>query len=193
MENVKLVAVGDGAVGKTSLLLTEETGVFPLDYMPTVFSGHFTSHITVGDEFFEAQLWDTAGQDDYDRLRPLAYPGADIFLLCFSIACRPSFDNVTTKWVPEIQHHCPDVPFVLCGTKTDLRDDADTLARLAARGQSVVSEEEGRELAESVGAAAYVECSALTGDGVAALFEAAVRSSQKVIEESSSKRACALL
>lgn len=60
-------------------------------------------------------LWDTAGQEDYDRLRPLSYPQTDVFLICFSIASPSSFENVTSKWYPEIKHHCPDAPIILVG------------------------------------------------------------------------------
>ena len=56
-------------------------------------------------------------QEDYDRLRPLAYPQTDIFLVCFSIENRTSFENVPSKWLPEIEHHCPHVPIVLVGCK----------------------------------------------------------------------------
>lgn len=66
-------------------------------------------------------LWDTAGQEDYDRLRPLSYPQTDVFLICFSIASPSSFENVTSKWYPEIKHHCPDAPIILVGKfKLDL-------------------------------------------------------------------------
>ena len=53
-------------------------------------------------------LWDTAGQEDYDRLRPLSYPQTDVFLVCFSVAgtsSRASFANAQTKWAAELQHH----------------------------------------------------------------------------------------
>lgn len=57
-------------------------------------------------------------QEDYDRLRPLSYPGTDIFLLCYSIENRSSFENVEAKWIPEIKHFCPDVPILLAACKT---------------------------------------------------------------------------
>lgn len=63
-------------------------------------------------------LWDTAGQEDYDRLRPLSYPQTDVFLICFSVASPSSFENVTSKWYPEIKHHCPDAPIILVGKFT---------------------------------------------------------------------------
>ena len=63
-------------------------------------------------------LWDTAGQEDYDRLRPLSYPQTDVFLICFSVVSPSSFENVTSKWCPEIKHHCPDAPILLIGRTT---------------------------------------------------------------------------
>merc|ERR1719316_2479135 len=69
-------------------------------------------------------LWDTAGQEDYDRLRPLSYPQTDVFLVAFSLISRASFENVKQKWWPELKHHCPGVPTILVGTKLDLRSYA---------------------------------------------------------------------
>ncbi|CAN0429251.1 unnamed protein product, partial [Phaeothamnion confervicola] len=68
-------------------------------------------------------LWDTAGQEDYDRLRPLSYPQTDVFLVCFSVVDPTSFHNVKLKWIPELQHHAAGVLFILVGTKLDLRVD----------------------------------------------------------------------
>lgn len=71
-------------------------------------------------------LWDTAGQEDYDRLRPLSYPQTDVFLICYSVASPSSFENVTSKWYPEIKHHCPDAPIILVGKLPALRREVDT-------------------------------------------------------------------
>ena len=65
-------------------------------------------------------LWDTAGQEDYDRLRPLSYPQTDVFLICYSVVSPSSFDNVSSKWVPEIRHHCADTPVLLIGELAQL-------------------------------------------------------------------------
>ena len=84
----------------------------------------------IGGEPYTLGLFDTAGQEDYDRLRPLSYPQTDVFLVCFSVVSPSSFENVKEKWVPEITHHCQKTPFLLVGTQIDLRDDATTIEKL---------------------------------------------------------------
>jgi Ras-related C3 botulinum toxin substrate 1 len=88
---------------------------------------------------------------------------------------RPQLENVTVKWVPEIRHHCADVPIVLIGTKSDLRDDRETVAALAASGQSVVRREQALKVQHKIKAVKYVECSALTQRGLKHVFDEAVR------------------
>merc|ERR1711879_1041950 len=89
-----------------------------------------------------------AGQEDYDRLRPLSYPQTDVFLICFSVVSKASFDNVKAKWVPEINQHATDVPMILVGTKADLRNDTDTLNQLQAKGLSLVQTDAAERLAK---------------------------------------------
>merc|ERR1719420_1142809 len=120
-------------------------------------------------------LWDTAGQEDYDRLRPLSYPQTDVFLVCFSVISNSSFENVKTKWVPEIQHHAPGVPIILVGTKSDLRKDQQTQNTLKNRGQSMVDTGAANGMAKEVGATKYLECSALTQEGLKQVFDDAIR------------------
>uniref|UniRef100_A0A2K6B1X2 Ras homolog family member C n=1 Tax=Macaca nemestrina TaxID=9545 RepID=A0A2K6B1X2_MACNE len=80
----KLVIVGDGACGKTCLLIVFSKDQFPEVYVPTVFE-NYIADIEVDGKQVELALWDTAGQEDYDRLRPLSYPDTDVILMCFSI------------------------------------------------------------------------------------------------------------
>src|ERR1700743_3349679 len=116
----------------------------------------------IGDEPYTLGLFDTAGQEDYDRLRPLSYPQTDVFLVCFSVTSPASFENVREKWYPEVQHHCPGVPCLIVGTQVDLRGDEAVGEKLRRQKLSAISAERGREMAKELGAVKYVECSALT-------------------------------
>jgi len=172
MTNVKCVVVGDGAVGKTSLLISYTENRFPVDYVPTVFD-NFTTGVEVDGKLINFALWDTAGQEEYSRLRALSYPETDVFLLCFSVVSPASFENIRTKWYPEVTHHCPDAKLILVGTKIDLRDDKETLEGL--QGEKLPTTEMGQKLSQEIKAKAYLECSALTQDGLRQVFEEAIR------------------
>jgi len=166
--------VGDGTVGKTCMLISYTTDSFPGEYVPTVFD-NYTAAMMVDGVSVSLGLWDTAGQEDYDRLRPLSYPQTDVFLICFSVVSPSSFENVTTKWCPEIKHHCPDAPIILIGTKIDLREDKEVIGQLSAQGLSAIKREQGIKMANKVRAVKYLECSALTQRGLKQVFDEAVR------------------
>ncbi|KAJ3099533.1 GTP-binding protein Rho1 [Phlyctochytrium planicorne] len=160
----------------TCLLIVFKTNVFPEEYVPTVFENHVIDVHLDGREI-QLALWDTAGQEEYDRLRPLSYPGAHVVLICFSIASPDSLENVETKWIPEVQHHCPGLPILLVGCKMDLRNDPVTIRDLGARRQAPVSPEQGLAMARKIGAYRYLECSAKSREGVFDVFEHATRAS----------------
>lgn len=167
-EEIKCVIVGDGAVGKTCLLITYSTSSFPgAEYIPTIFD-NYVAKVMVNNKVIQLNLWDTAGQEDYDRLRPMSYPQTNIFLVCYSVDSKTSLQNVETKWFPEIRHYCPETPIILVATKTDLRDDENHKTRM-------IPAEEGKGMAEKLNAVYYLECSARTGDGVQGVFDQAIR------------------
>eukprot|EP00475_Leptophrys_vorax_P021162 TRINITY_DN2889_c0_g1_i2.p1 TRINITY_DN2889_c0_g1~~TRINITY_DN2889_c0_g1_i2.p1 ORF type:complete len:133 (+),score=33.51 TRINITY_DN2889_c0_g1_i2:413-811(+) len=112
-------------------------------------------------------LWDTAGQGDYDRMRPLCYPDTDVFLICFGLNSRASFENVKSKWHKEILSHEAKAKIILIGNKCDLRKSASTV--------DLVSKDEAQRLCDQLGIKFYYECSAKSQEGMKEVFEAAAR------------------
>lgn len=183
----KLVIVGDGACGKTCLLIVFSKGAFPDLYVPTVFE-NYVADVEVDGRRVELALWDTAGQEDYDRLRPLSYPDSNVILICFSVDSPDTLENVQEKWISEVMHFCQGVPTILVGCKIDLRNDARTIEALSQLGQSPVSTAEGQAVAEKIKAINYLECSAKLNQGVREVFEAATRAALETKEKDSKKK-----
>ncbi|KAM9818963.1 rho-related GTP-binding protein RhoU [Syngnathus typhle] len=189
---VNCVLVGDGAVGKSSLVISYTTNGYPARYVPTAFD-NFTAVVVVDGMPIGLQLCDTAGQkwgvadesinDELERLRPLCYRNADVFLLCYSVVRPASFRNLSQRWVPEIRRHCPGAPLVLVGTQLDLREDVQVLIGLARSHERPVGSEEGRQLARQLGAAGFAECSALTQKNLKEAFDCAILASIRHIPD----------
>ncbi|KAH9914687.1 ras family-domain-containing protein [Fomitopsis serialis] len=156
----KLVVVGDGTARSDSISL------FAHSYIPTVFENYVTN-VNFDGKLVELALWDTAGQEEYDRLRPLSYPESDVILIVFSVDFPVSLQNVQDKWYPEVAHFCEGVPTIL-GTKRMLN----------AQGQVPVASEQGIAVAREIGAK-YIECSAKLGQNVQEVFGLALKESMK--------------
>jgi len=165
MSQVKLVVVGDGAIGKTCLLVVYAKGTFPEQYIPTVFENYTknVNHPDHGD--VSLALWDTAGQEEFDQIRPLSYSGSDIVFICFSLVDEDSLDNTRDKWLPEVQEHLSEVSIFLVGLKADLRDEMPDQAVPTERGEALVGD---------LGASQYWEVSAKAHMNVDELFNAAI-------------------
>lgn len=170
----KIVIVGDGACGKTSLLYVFTLGEFPTEYHPTVFENYATD-CRVDGKPVRLTLWDTAGQEEYERLRPLSYSKAHIILVAFALDSPDSLENAAVKWAQEVRKYCARAPIVLVGLKKDLRpvdDGSDPDYR-----SKYVLREQGERVAQHIGAKKYIECSSLTGEAVDDVFEVATRAS----------------
>ncbi|KAF4598467.1 Rho GTPase [Pleurotus pulmonarius] len=171
----KLVIVGDGACGKTSLLCSFALGEFPKEYV-TVFD-NYVAEIRLDDKPVQLALWDTAGQEEYERLRPMSYSKSHVILIAFSLDTPDSLENVTTKWIEEVRSICGStIPVILVGCKADLRPSAHH-PNTSDNPCPWVTREQGERVAQIIGARAYKECSALKIEGVDEVFEAATRAS----------------
>ena len=181
----KIVILGDGACGKTSLLNVFTRGYFPEVYEPTVFE-NYIHDIFVDGQHITLSLWDTAGQEEFDRLRSLSYSDTHTIMLCFSVDSYDSLENVKNKWVGEIADNCEGVKLVLVALKCDLRDN-DTEAitpnnihnnnnnSFKNKNNKLISYEEGYAMAKKIGALRYLECSAKSNKGVNEAFTEAAR------------------
>lgn len=192
--NRKLVLLGDGASGKTSLLNVFTRGYFPTVYEPTVFE-NYVHDIFVDNVHIELSLWDTAGQEEFDRLRSLSYDDTDLIMLCYSVDSKDSLENVESKWVGEIADNCPGVKLVLVALKCDLREqeneeDGEGEASAPAAGEQprekrpTINYDQGLEVARRINAARYLECSAMRNRGVNEAFTEAARVALSVKKDS---------
>lgn len=189
---LKCVLVGDGAVGKTSLIVSYTTNGYPAQYIPTAID-HFSARVEVDGRPVRLQMCDMAGQRwetkdgslnvEFERLRPLCYHNADVFLLCYSVVLPPTFRSVAERWAPEVRRLCPGVPVILVGTQSDLREDVQVLIRLAEEQERPVSEEDAQQCAQHIGAVAFAECSALTQKDLKEVFDTAIVASLQHAEE----------
>lgn len=132
---------------------------------------NYETNVEVDNQTIYLGLWDTAGQEGYDRLRPLSYPQTDVFLICFSLSSTTSFEHIAKKWLPELAHHAAGVPFLIVGTKGDLRSEGDN--------SKLPSFSHLESEAMKLGAYKYMECSAKKKEGLKELFEEAIRAALK--------------
>ncbi|XP_051476915.1 rho-related GTP-binding protein RhoD-like [Apus apus] len=184
---IKAVVVGDGGCGKTSLLVAFARGDFPKVYVPTVFE-KYTATLQAGGKPVTVHLWDTAGQEDYDRLRPLSYSDANVVLICFDVTSPNSYDNILTKWYPEVNHFCKGVPVLVVGCKTDLRQDPEVRQKLKEGRLEPISRQQGEAMARQVHAVSYLECSARYQENVGAIFVAACGAALSAARRSQRRR-----
>jgi len=189
---IKCVFLGDGAVGKTSLIVSYTTNGYPNEYVPTAIDTYDVV-VHVDGEPVTFEMNDTPGQDDFDTLRPLVYPNTDVFLLCFSVVSPSSFTNIREKWIPEIKKSgSKSVPLILVGTQSDLRNDVNTRVELAKYKESPITEAEAKKLCKDLNCESYIETSALTQHNLKEVFDEAIiygLKGRKIKEKIAAKKA----
>lgn len=190
----KIVLLGDGACGKTSLLNVFTRGYFPQVYEPTVFE-NYVHDVYVDNTHIELSLWDTAGQEEFDRLRSLSYSDTHTIMLCFSVDSRDSLENVESKWVGEIADNCQGVKLVLVALKCDLREAGDEATGGPREDPGeFIQYHEGLHVAQKIKALRYLECSAKMNRGVNEAFTEAARVALSAnAKGAKEKRSCVIL
>lgn len=158
----KIVLLGDGAVGKTSLRKVYLGEGFETDYLSTMGADFALYDTTVENTHIRWQIWDLAGQPIFKDVVKAYYTKVFGGILVYDVTRRQTFENVE-KWLEDIVKNSKrdqDVPVVLLANKTDLREE----------GTETVSTNEGKELADRLGLS-FIETSAKTGEGVQAAFD----------------------
>jgi small GTP-binding protein len=171
MRHLKFVTAGDSGVGKTCLHAAFNGEAFPQNYIPTCY-GSYTARAEISGVSRILMPWDPPGKDEYARVRPLSYHDTDAVLLCFALDCKQSFRNASEKWLFEVRHYCETASIILIGTKSDLRQ---------AGNPHHVTDEEARQLMDSQNCAAFIPCSAKSGDGITRILPAVVRACDQAL------------
>ncbi|KAM9965637.1 hypothetical protein ACTFIR_005808 [Dictyostelium discoideum] len=177
-KEVKIVTVGDGLIGKTTLLMTYYTNEFNTKVYSS-FDSEYLNPLTViiNDDVIEISIWENDGFDSdgvYKESPPFIkyQPNhINVFLLLFSISDRDSFNNCLTKWNFEIKQNYPSIPVVLCGIKTDLREEENLVYKNSIDNSHFISFSEGVNMANEIDAVGYYECSSLKKKGLSELFD----------------------
>jgi len=197
VQKIKVVVVGDGSVGKTCLLVKYTENRFPDEYKATVFN-NITKDVTVsgedGPKTVCLDLWDTAGQEDFARIRSLTYNDANVFFFCYACNNPDSYHNVKKSFIPEVKYHCRAPTRILVGLKCDLLSDNQTNENLNGPGKHEFSRESVEEYANKNGMG-FMQVSALEGINVEEVFKLAIMRylSEQPAEEQPRGLCCAIL
>ncbi len=175
------------------MLIAYSTDQFPEGYVPTIFD-NYAVQLMVDGKPLQVGLWDTAGQEDYNRLRPLSYPDTDVVVICFAVDRRGSFENVKEQWYPEATKFMRKAPVILVALKKDLRNNPYTIEEMARRKQTPITTSEGEKLAKDIGCVGYYECSAKTREGLDSVFNAVVSAAtDQSVSEANKRKQCIIL
>ena len=180
MSQYKAVLLGAKGVGKTCIY---SIGC-KTTYKSNVSTAPSAMFIRVNFDKKQIDFYDTAGQEDYAKLRPLAYPETDVFLLTFAIDMPVSLENILNVWWKDVHTEVPKAQLMLVGTKKDLRG--------ADPSKRCVTPDEASRVAEQIGAVKYVECSARTKEGLKEVFDQAIKVAlnNRSLTPTSEKKGC---
>ncbi|KAG9354700.1 hypothetical protein JZ751_001413 [Albula glossodonta] len=201
-EELKIVIVGDGGCGKTSLLMVYSKGDFPEKYAPSVFEKYITT-VKYGSREIILNLYDTAGgggrtiggEVTVSLVEKLVAQSSST--PSHSVLLQPAVSAAEDVWYPEVNHFCRGVPTILIGCKTDLRKDKERTRKLRALGQTPITYIQGEETKRQINADLYLECSAKYRENVEDIFREATKRALAGIRRARQPRkrsgSCALL
>uniref|UniRef100_A0A8C6SDI4 Uncharacterized protein n=1 Tax=Neogobius melanostomus TaxID=47308 RepID=A0A8C6SDI4_9GOBI len=171
--SAKCVFLGDSGTGKSHLLSTYIRKTFPGDYHPD-FLDRYSVKLNIDNQTVQLHLLDTAGSEDYDRLRLLCYPGTNV-------------------WLPDVNVNCPKAPILLVGTKSDLRDNKEILEKLKEKNLFTITQQQGIALAKQIKAVGYFECASIKQEGLDEIFENAAQAFLRRLKRTPNKKHCNIL
>jgi len=158
----KITVIGDGAVGKTSLIKKYTQGSFQKDYIKTLGAQFSKYDEEMGRDNCKLFFWDIAGQREFDFMRPTFYKGSKAAIIVFSHTDEDSFNHIM-DWHEDIKKYTGDLPIVLFGNKTDLIDEDD------------LEDDKIIKIVEDRNFLGYYKTSAKTGSGVYEAFQAIIK------------------
>jgi len=163
---LKVVLLGDGGVGKSSLMNRFVSGKFDSQSFHTIGVEFLNKDVSVEGQSYTLQIWDTAGQERFKSLRTPFYRGSDLCLLVYAVDDVKSFKNLA-MWRKEFLYYADvrekdNFPFILLGNKIDVNERA-------------VSQEEAHHFCREIGGIPYYETSAKDSTNVDVAFNAAVK------------------
>ncbi|KAL3869804.1 hypothetical protein ACJMK2_042439 [Sinanodonta woodiana] len=120
---IKVVVVGNGAVGKSSMIQRYCKGIFTKDYKKTIGVDFLERQIEVNNEEVRLMLWDTAGQEEFDAITKAYYRGAQACVLAFSVVDRDSFEAIES-WKRKVEAEVGEISMVIVQNKIDMIDEA---------------------------------------------------------------------
>ncbi|ELP89299.1 Rho GTPase, putative [Entamoeba invadens IP1] len=166
----------------TCFIIKYVTGDFPNQYIPNVFD-NYPVNVTYNNIHIDVELWDICGQEEYPILRnKLYYPNTTCFILCFSLVYLDSFGHIKTFWLPEIRHFNQDIPILLVGLQSDLRESTGIIVSKYSNGvYQRITTEQGLQMAKEIGANGYIECSSMNDFNLNLVIHKSIKLSYKYL------------